>query len=403
MRVLVVDEEVPYPLNSGKRIRTFNLLVPLANRHEITFVCRRHEGSDSRSLEPFGIRTVVVNHPIRRKSGVFFYAALLRNLLSKYPYSVASHRSPALIETIENLHREKPFDLVHCEWTPYAVNLGCLWRAASVVNAHNVESMIWERNWAVETQPVRKTFFRLQWQKMLQFEKHFLRRFSRVVAVSEPDRNVIAQWVDPSKIEVVENGVDTGYFTPLGLQQKPCSMIFTGSLDWRPNGDAMFFFLEEIWPLIRTTHPEASLAIVGRNPMTALKKKASGMPGVTLTGTVDDVRPYIESAQVYIVPLRVGGGSRLKVLEAMAMRKAIVSTTIGAEGLDVQAGENILIADFPGEFASAVARMFEDAGMRQRLGEAGRKLVERRYEWRSLSAKLEAAWCSAVDGERRLS
>lgn len=398
---MVIDEEVPYPLNSGKRIRTFNLLVPLADRHEITFVCRRHEGSDSRSLEPFGIRTVVVDHPIRRKSGAFFYAALLRNLFSQYPYSVASHRSPVLTETIENLHREKPFDLVHCEWTPYAVNMGGLWRASSVVDAHNVESLIWERNWAVETQPIRKAFVRLQWQRMIEFEKHFLRRFSRVIAVSEPDRKAMAQWVDPGKIDIVDNGVDTRYFTPSGLQQKPCSMIFTGSLDWRPNVDAMLFFLEEIWPLIRAAHPEASIAIVGRNPMAALKKKASGMPGVTLAGTVDDVRPYIEAAQVYIVPLRVGGGSRLKILEAMAMEKAVVSTAVGAEGLEVQAGENILTADTPAEFAAAVTSLFEDAGLRERLGAAGRKLVTARYEWRSLSAKLGKVWQAAVVREGR--
>jgi sugar transferase (PEP-CTERM/EpsH1 system associated) len=402
MRILVVDEEVPYPLNSGKRIRTFNLLAPLAARHEITFVCRKHEGSDSQSLEPFGIRTIVVDHPIRRKTGPAFYGALLANLFSPYPYSVSSHRSATMVKTIERLLRESSFDLVHCEWTPYAANLESLGQLPSVADAHNIETQIWKRNWEVESQPLRKAFIRRQWQKMQRFEQAALPRFSRVIAVSEPDRAMLAQWVKPEKIDVIDNGVDTDYFRPSGSPPKPFSMVFTGSLDWRPNVDAMLYFLEEIWPLVRTSHPQATMTIVGRNPMAALKDKAAGMAGVALTGTVDDVRPYIEEAMAYVVPLRVGGGSRLKILEALAMKKAVVSTTVGAEGLALNRGESVLLADTPAAFAQEVSRIFLVSGLRERMGTAGRRLVESRYEWRSLSAKLENVWQTAVVQERRL-
>jgi len=158
-------------------------------------------------------------------------------------------------------------------------------------------------------------------------------------------------------------------------------MVFTGSLDWRPNVDAILYFLDGIWPLIRASHPEASFTIVGRRPTDVLKDKAGGMPGIMLTGTVDDVRPYIEEAQVYVVPLRVGGGSRLKILEALSMKKAVVSTSVGAEGLDVCAGENILTADTPADFAAAVSRLYRESALRERLGTSGRRLVESRYEW----------------------
>jgi polysaccharide biosynthesis protein PslH len=395
MRVLIIDEEVPYPLNSGKRLRTFHLLAPLAARHEITFVCRRHEGSDSQSLDSFGIRTVVVNHPIRKKTGPIFYAALFHNLFSKYPYTVSSHRSPLLTDAIETLHREKPFDLVHCEWTPYAVNLGRLWQIPSVVDAHNVESMIWKRNYEIEEHPLRKAFFRLQWQKMLRYERLTLPRFSRAIAVSAPDRAVMSGWVEPGRIDIVDNGVDTEYFKPSGVRPTPHSMVFTGSLDWRPNVDAMLYFLESIWPIIRGSYPEATIAIVGRNPMDALREKSVGLPGVDLVGTVDDVRPYMARAEVVVVPLRVGGGSRLKILEAMAMEKAVVSSGVGAEGLEVADGENILMADSPTAFATAVGRLFEERELRQRLEAAGRKLAQRRYEWSSLSRKLEQVWAAA--------
>jgi sugar transferase (PEP-CTERM/EpsH1 system associated) len=402
MHIIVVDEEVPYPLNSGKRIRTFNLLAPLAARHDITFVCRKHEGSDSQRLEPFGIRTIVVDHPIRRKTGPAFYAALLANLFSQYPYSVSSHRSPELMKTIGRLHRESSFDLVHCEWTPYAANIGSLWQIPSVADAHNVETQIWKRNWEVENHSLRKAFILRQWQKMQRFEQKVLPRFSRVIAVSEPDRALMAQWVKPEKIDVIDNGVDTDYFKPAGLQPKPFAMVFTGSLDWRPNVDAMLYFLEEIWPMVRASHPQASITIVGRNPMAALKDKAAGMPGVTLTGTVDDVRPYMENAQAYIVPLRVGGGSRLKILEALAMKKAVVSTTVGAEGLALTHDEDVLLADTPAAFAQKISRIFLVSGLRERLGDAGRRLVESRYDWRSLSAKLEMVWQAALVQEGRL-
>ena len=387
-------------MNSGKRLRTFHLVAPLAARHEITFVCRRHEGSDSQSLDSFGIRTVVVNHPIRKKTGPIFYAALFNNLFSKHPYTVSSHRSPLLTDTIETLHREKPFDLVHCEWTPYAVNLGGLWKIPSVVDAHNVESMIWKRNYEIEGHLLRKAFFRLQWQKMHRFERQTLPRFSRVVAVSEPDRAVMSGWVEPGRIDIVDNGVDTEYFKPSGVQPKPHSMVFTGSLDWRPNVDAMLYFLESIWPIIRGRHPEATIAIVGRNPMDALREKAAGLPGVDLVGTVDDVRPYMARAAVFVVPLRIGGGSRLKILEAMAMEKAVVSSVVGAEGLEVADAENILLADSPNAFATAVGKLFEERELRKRLETAGRTLARRRYEWSGLSRKLEKVWGEATAHSR---
>ena len=400
MRVLVIDEEVPFPLNSGKRLRTFNLLKHLASRHEITFVCRYHDGVDEfdpQQLEAAGIRTVVVPHPVLKKAGLRFYFTLLANVLSRYPYVATSHHSAQLIDVIKSLVEKDGFDLIHCEWTPYAINVKPFLPAPSVVVAHNVESMIWRRNFEIEKNPLKKAYIYLQYKKMEQFEREAFSLFTRVVAVSDQDKALIDQWAPEDQSTVVPNGVDIDYFRSSGLSQKPHSVVFTGSLDWRPNVDCMLYFLDEIWPLVLQTFPNASFTIVGRRPTRQLQDRMKNEHSVKLTGTVDDVRPYIEKASVYIVPLRIGGGSRLKILEALSMRKAVVSTSIGAEGLTVIPDRELLIADEPEDFAKAIAGLFQDPALCDRLGSSGHKLVEKHYQWKALANKLEEVWLQALD------
>ncbi|MBV5330683.1 MAG: glycosyltransferase, partial [Chlorobium sp.] len=200
----------------------------------------------------------------------------------------------------------------------------------------------------------------------------------------------------------VANGVDVNYFSrnrPYS-QLDPLSqiLVFTGSLDWRPNVDGLLYFLEQVFPLIKKSYPQSRLVIVGRNPMPVLQAKVAGIQDVTLTGTVDDVRPYMEAAAVYIVPLRVGGGSRLKILEALSMRMPVVSTSIGAEGLDITPDKDILIADTPVSFAAVVGTVFDDRERAENLGKWGRHLVEADYQWHVLADRLETNWLQAVEG-----
>ncbi len=400
MRILVVDEEIPFPLNSGKRLRTFNLLKHLSSRHEIFFVCRQHEDEkaiEAGGLEDEGINVQVVPHMIRKKAGLNFYTALFANIFSRYPYSVTSHYSRLFEATIVELMREKQFDLIHCEWTPYAVNLKKVLPFPSVIAAHNVESMIWRRNYEVEQNLLKKLYIYFQWKKMELFEKKTYGELTRTVAVSLQDKNVIAQWIPGDLIDVVENGVDIDYFNTSKTNCKANSLVFSASMDWRPNVDGMLYFLDKIWPLVLELFPDSTLTIVGRSPMKVLKDKIANLESVTLTGTVKDVRPYIENASVYIVPLRIGGGSRLKILEAFSMRKPVVSTSVGAEGLEVESGRDLIIADDPHTFVSAIERLFQDSVLRERLGGEGRTLVEAKYQWEILSEKLEKTWIKASE------
>lgn len=398
MRVLVIDEEVPCPLNSGKRIRTFNLLSNLADRHDIVFLCRYHEGSDGdRSLlEGAGIVLETVPDPIRRKGGIGFYWALFINLFSLYPYSVASHYSARMVAKTVQLHAKHDFDLIHCEWTPYAVNMNTLFSLPSVVDAHNVEAMIWHRNVLVERNIFKKGYFYLQWKKMEMFERKNFPRFTRAITVSTQDSSIVSGWMPKQKVDVVANGVDIDFFKTKNIPKRKHSLVFTGSLDWRPNVDGLLHFLDTSFLIIQKQVPDCHFVIVGRNPMQVLRDKVKGMKGVELTGTVQDVRQYIDEAEVYVVPLRVGGGSRLKILEAFSMEQAVVSTSVGAEGLDVVPDENIILVDNGEDFAFAVIELFRERGRAESMGKSGRTLVKEHYQWQVLAKRLEANWMQAI-------
>ena len=191
-------------------------------------------------------------------------------------------------------------------------------------------------------------------------------------------------------MHVVQTGVDTEYFTPSTAAVDRAHMVFTGSMDWLPNEDGMTYFCREILPRIRQSEPDATLSIIGRSPTPAVRKLAE-IPGIEVTGRVDDVRPHIARGSVYIVPLRIGGGTRLKIFEAMSMGKAVVSTTVGAEGLPVTNGRDIEIADEPARFAQAVVRLMREAGARRHIEAAARRLVVEKYDWSAVASDFESA------------
>jgi glycosyltransferase involved in cell wall biosynthesis len=229
---------------------------------------------------------------------------------------------------------------------------------------------------------------------MLRFERQTLARFDLVLAVSDADKQTFTRLYPGalrSAVHVIPTGVDTAYFAPDPERQvRPSHMVFTGSMDWLPNEDGMVYFVRHILPHIRQAEPDATLSIVGRTP-TPTVRRLGDERGVEVTGRVDDVRPHIATAAVFIVPLRIGGGTRLKIFEAMAMGKAVVSTTVGAEGLPVSHARNIAIADEPARFAHAVVRLMRDADARRRMEDEARKLVVERYDWSAVAEDFEQA------------
>ncbi|WP_455387809.1 glycosyltransferase family 4 protein [Petrachloros mirabilis] len=388
MRVLVLDEEFPYPTNTGKRTRSFNLYRRLASRIEIRYIgYGEYDSAAAKALRAEGIDPVAVPARIQPKQGPAFYLRLLANILSPLPYIVTSHYSQVYQHIVrDNLSRFRP-DLVLCEWTPYVVFLKRMLPVKKLVTAHNVESDIWRRYYENETNLLRRWYIHKQWRKVERFERSVLRWMDGTLAVSELDRARLAQWYPELPMAVVPNGVDLEYFRPALQPELRRHLVFSGSMDWRPNQDAARYFVREILPLLRQVHPDVECTFVGRSPPADIQALA-GTPSVHITGTVDDVRPYIERAAVYIVPLRIGGGSRLKILEALAMGRAVVSTSVGAEGLDVVHERHVMLADDPRTFAESVLRLLDDPERCQALAAEGRHLVERRYGWDVLAEKF---------------
>jgi glycosyltransferase involved in cell wall biosynthesis len=401
MHVVIVDEELPYPLNSGKRIRTFELISRLASKHRISYLCHRNadqeEARDAeRVFRHYGIEPIVVDRAVPPKSGPTFYARLAVNLFSLLPYSVASHTSRALIEAARRLQSCDQVDLWQAEWTPYAQTLQAIKAGPRVIMAHNVESQIWRRYYEAESNLARKWYIGEQCRKFHQFEYYAYQHASWVLAVSREDARRIREELGGKQVEVVDNGVDIeAYRRPVDHRRIEGQLLFVGSLDWRPNVDAVEQLLSVIWPVLREKRSDARLCIVGRNPSKELQRRIREMPGVELHADVADVRPYYWSSSVLVVPLRIGGGSRLKILEAFAAGLPVVSTRVGAEGLEVKEGDLTLVENND-QIALATLRLLEDTPRRSDQTARALRLVESRYEWSRLADRLDEIWQEAA-------
>lgn len=409
LRVAVLDEELPYPLTSGKRLRTFHLLSRLAERHRITLLCHRNADPSEVPLAEaafhrLGIETVVVPRAVPTKSGPGFYARLAGNLLSPLPYSVETHTSPELVAAAEEHAAVTPVDLWHCEWTPYAQVLrkavrGRLRRTPWVVMAHNVESLIWKRYAEAEDNRMRRWYVREQWRKFERFERWAFAHATWTVAVSEPDAERIRTDLGGTEqTEVVDNGVDVAHFRPQrDVDRDPYKVAFVGSLDWRPNQDAVKLLLDDIFPKVKAAEPRAKLSVVGRNPPDWMTDAAKRVPGVSVFGSVPDVRPHLATCGMTVVPLRVGGGSRLKILESLATATPVVSTMVGAEGLRLEPGKHLTVTLDETGIADALLQTMRDPDAAADQADEGRRVVVREYDWGPLAEKLNEVWTVAVD------
>jgi sugar transferase (PEP-CTERM/EpsH1 system associated) len=403
MRILWLKSDLLVPPDKGGRLRTWNLLRRLTERHEITYLAFADSHTAVSSLHAMkGVAEVVetvTRHDAPKGSWRFFVGAAA-HLVDRLPYAVGHYRSREYARRVRRLLAERSFDVLVCDFLCPVVNLPARVPCPTVLFTHNVESEIWRRHAGTHTNVFVRTLYEQQYRRMLRFERRALARFDCVLAVSEVDRDTFARLYPGAirrPVQVIPTGVDAPYFTPMGPPSRPDdrSIVFTGSMDWLPNEDAMLFFCREVLPQVQAAEPQATLTIVGRAPTPAVQRLAT-QQGVLVTGRVDDVRRYLDSATVFAVPIRIGGGTRLKIFEAMAMGKAIVSTTVGAEGLGVVPGQHLLVADDPRAFADAIVGLFRDVGRRRRLEQSGRALVIDRYDWSAVAVSLERALATAA-------
>ncbi len=387
------------PLDFGGRIRSFHMVKALAERHDVTlFTFYPEQAVDLHpQLKSMFSGLVLTPQRLPPSRSALDYLLYASTFFTGLPHSMAKYYTKALRRKLDETLR-RGFDVVVCDFMFPAGLLD--WNSGTkiVLFTHNVESEIWERQARVARSWVERTGSRREYRTMREAEKKYARLADHVVTVSERNREFFAQYAPPGRVSVVSTGVDLDYFHPTPEAELPDRVVFTGSYNWPPNRDAAEWYCDEILPLIRAQVPGIESWIVGKSPPASLLRRAEAGPAFHVTGRVEDVREYLRPCPVYVVPMRGGSGTRLKVFEAMASGKAIVSTPMGAEGLPVVHERDILLADSPAEFARQVVRVLKDEGLRRRLGSAARSLVEESFSWKKAAGEFEAILLRTVRG-----
>ena len=405
MRILWLKTELLHPVDKGGRIRTYNMLRELKRDHEITYLALDDgaAGANEKKLATeYCHELICVPHRTAPKFSSAFYRELVVNLASPLPYFMKKYESKGMRREIERLLKEQTFDVMVCDFLQPSVNVPPNLDVATVLFQHNVEAMIWKRHYEIQKNPVKRAFLYDQWRKTWRYERSACRKFDLVVAVSAADEKQMREEYGLKRAAAVPTGVDIDYFSPSGaIAPENHNIVFTGSMDWLPNEDAMQYFIRELLPLVRKEIPDVTLTVVGRNPYASLVELSKSDKSIVVTGRVDDVRPYIEKAAVYVVPIRIGGGTRLKIYEAMSMGKPVVSTTVGAEGLPVTNNEELVLADSASDFAAALIRVFRDREWAAALGERAAKLVRKKFGWRGVAESFAALCAKAANSPQK--
>jgi glycosyltransferase involved in cell wall biosynthesis len=367
----------------------------LSRHHSVTLITTHGPGDDPEGLArelPDCQQVVSIPYDVPKRGASSFPLTVARSWFSSYPVDLWKWRVPEVRDRVRALIDKGAVDVCVSDFLFAAANVPMDGGVPVVLFAHNVEYLIWKRLSALERNPLKKALFELEWRKLRHKEAEACSRASLTIAVSEEDRRRLAEMAPGARTGAIPTGVDTAYFKPAGRPEIPARLVFSGSMDWHPNEDAVMYFGEEILPKIRARLPGTSFVVVGRNPTQRLYDAAERLG---ITGTVDDVRPYLDEGSVYVVPLRAGSGTRMKIFEALGMAKPVVSTTVGAEGLALRPDKEFIAADEPQEFADAVVSLLHDEARRRALGEAGRSLVVERYSWGQVAREFEAQ-CEGV-------
>lgn len=347
----------------------------------------------------------IITHyrPEEEKSGLGFYSKVLAGTLSSAPYIAQKYRCADIKDYQRRFYEKSPGDaVILCDFLEMTENVDWKTSAPRILFQHNVESMIWRRYFETESNPLKKAYFNYEQKRIAEYEKNSCNKFDLVLVVSENDKQLLqSEFKVTTPIEVIETGVDTEFFRPDdSITPKLGRLVFLGSMDWMPNIDGVKWFADEIYPRIREVNSGATLEIVGRRPGPEIQALAEKDESIAIHADVPDVRPFIAGADLFIVPLRVGGGTRIKIFEAMGMRSPVVSTSVGAEGLPVTAGRDIALGDTPEEFAAQVNKLLQTSDIRNSIAEEGFNLVRERYQWKAIAGKFHQLCQNQLERKR---
>jgi glycosyltransferase involved in cell wall biosynthesis len=397
MKILHLMPYSPVPPNFGGALRVYHILRLLARNHEITVLTFGNAQNKKELESHFGDRVKdihVIEKPWTRK---YKRIGQLYSLLSKHSFFYMMARHSLMQNKLDELCDNNKYDITLTEFS-HTASYEMKTDAVKIMDAHNVEYEIFRRMWLNAHSPLRQFYYKNEYKKFYHEEMIAIRRHNSILVTSENDKNILDQEVPEVQKHVIPNGVDAGYFTPTNEKREPHSLVFTGAMSYIPNSDGMIHFLDTTFPLIQKAIPDIKLYIVGNHPPKTLINRASH--NVIVTGFVDDVRPFIDRSSAYIVPLRMGSGTRLKVLEAMAMRIPIVTTSMGCEGIDVVDNESVLIGYEPQTFAESVIKLLNNKSLQRTLTDNGFELMKSHYEWSVIGDKLEHTLHTLVSNKK---
>ncbi len=382
--------DYPFPLDTGGKKRTWNLLKQILPEIDVTYVgfSPSHDDPDLRLQSICRRARTIYREPEDRSYS--FYLRVFANLASRYPFYINRNRHSALRRLPAQLHAAKACDLLVCDSLDMAANIDFSLPVPKVLFHQSVETRLWQQRYEAASTMIQKSYFNYETKRMAAFEREICNRFDTIVAVSDDDKLLLeTEFAVRTPIDVIPTGVDCQYFTPdPTIRSIPKRLMFSGSMELLSNTDQLLWFASEIYPLVRQKHPDVTLDIVGSNPtseLIALGKKDSS---IRVTGWVPDIRQYLAQADIYIVPLRVPGGTRVKLFEAMAMKRPVVSTSYGVEGLALKHGLHIMQADTPREFADTICKLFDDPSARLGLADRGWRLVNEQRDWSVMARKV---------------
>jgi glycosyltransferase involved in cell wall biosynthesis len=406
MKVLWISQNLPYPPKRGVLLRNYHLLKEASKFAEVSLIAILRQdilpffNSDTaaRALNEFCRSVEIVRLPVE-DSRLRFLWVVFESLFTKAPFTVNWATSSVLFDAVERAVARAAYDVTYFDTIGLAGYRRLAINSARVLNHHNIESGLFERRVSYEKSLLKRLYLRLEGQKLREYEATTVKDFDTNLVVSSLDASRLEEICQGASTSVVPNGVDLDYFRGSGQPPEPGRLVMVSGMNWHPNLDAVLFMIRSIWPPLSQAMPNVKLTVVGASPPREVINLANRDPRITVTGFVDDVRPYIDRAQVYLCPMRHGGGTRLKVLDALSMGAAMVATTMALEGIGVCPDRDVLVADTPEQFVRQVIRVVQDDLLRRQLGENGRSFVEREFSWAIVGRQLQGAFDRAASNK----
>ena len=405
MRILWLSHLVPYPPKGGILQRAYHLIHEVSKYHEVDLLAFHQpnlmrplfnsleEGvqTSKKVLSTFCNKVEFVDiDSDQQRFG--HYRLALKSLVTKDPYNINWLKSSRFTDVLQEMLQSSDYDLVHLDTISLEPYFKYVKHIPTVLDHHNIESHMLLRRANKESNVLKKWYFRQEGKRLEKFEKQICLQVSLNITCSEMDKQRLLEIVPNSKVEVIANGVDINYFKPDKSIVQEKRLIFIGTLNWYPNVEAVRFIAHKLWPALKLTIPDISVDIIGASPPDDIVQLGAQQKGFRVHGFVDDILPFLNKAAVYVCPITDGGGTKLKILDALSMGKAIVANEIACEGIHVEDGKNVIFAESVDEYVDAIKLLIENKNLRSSMGSAARKLIEDEYAYERVGKKLSSSY-----------